>query len=194
MKTLWRSLAAVTTAIACLAVMTTPAAAIGSSLVDGNITFTKSGVPVGTLDLGPPTASCTDSLTFGITGASITVTALNWSHNDGTYLQVITRSNTGNSAGTITASPPLHLVSSLRFGMVMKFYETSSCTPTLFPVCVLTVVFQVLGTLTSLTGSGTYAFNGSSTTTVGSLPCTGPLAAFVGATSAATSPIVGHLV
>ncbi len=203
-----RSLAAVATAIACLATMAGPAAATpaahtatitGGTFIKTKTTFT---IPI---DLAPTPASCAPA-TFNMattsttTSSTATVTGFNWSHRldygtGPTHLTTLTQSTMGNVPGHIDSTTTPHTLTGLRVGLIWTVYSSTGCTPTGTPVCTLAVLFNLSGTTTSLSTSTTFSFNGSSQGSfVGFSTCTAGPAFSIGATSSVTLPITGHLV
>ncbi len=189
-----RSLAALATAttIACLAVASPAAAAAhDAGLTGGQITLTKSGITPVVFNLGA-TMSCTIPSTIQVddgTGTTLAVTALNRSHveNYGTsnYLTVMTRSTSGNVAGTLNSTTTPHTITSMRVAVVLTIYNTTSCTPTGTAVCTVAVILNLNGTSTSTSPGSNYSLTGSSVGNVASFPtCTAGPSHIVG--SAAT--------
>lgn len=201
-----RSLAALTTVLACLAATAHPAAAIPSThdgaLTSGQITFTKTGMTSEVIEVGGP--SCTSGAlqfnhTSNTSSSSVTVTAVNASHvktyATGTYLTVITRSGVGNSPGHVTGSTESHTMTSMRVALVMTIYNTTSCTPSGTPICTLAFLLHMQGTSTSISTSSTFSVTGSGASTVAAFPaCASGPTHLIGSTPTTTFPFVGHLV
>ncbi len=207
---LWRSIAAIGTALACLTLMTNPAAASmhTSAITGGDITFTKSSITPEAIDLAPGTGPCpagTMDVDFGSTDSTILVTAINqrffthFSPSGPDYLVVLSRSAFGNTSGTVTSTTTPHTFSSLRVAVVMTIYASTSynditCTSTGAAVCTLAVVLQLSGTLTSLSTSTQFSAAGSSVGTVANFPmCPAGPSHLTGSTAAVTSPLTAHL-
>ncbi len=206
MKTthLRRSLAAVGTALVCLLAMSNPAGATlhSATITGGIITSTKTGVTE-TINLNPTTASCSSSTLQtddGTTGTTIAVTTLGSSHvqaysNGQSYLTVLSRSTTGNSAGAYNTAVTPHTVTNLRVAIVATIYNTTSCTPTGTPVCTVAAILNLSGTTTSTSVSSTFSLTGASVGTVAAFPtCAAGPSQIIGTTLTVTSAIVGHLV
>ncbi len=200
MKThLRRSLAAVLTALACLALMANPAAAVTHDAVitGGQLTFTKTGITPVVLDLVPHDCVTDPTSQLDITGTSVSVTAIDMRSLDFLYpattglLSVFTWQSTLTTAGTLTGTT----LTGLRLTMRITIYSTGgSCTPTGTPVCTLAMILDLSGTLTGTTTSSTFSLTGSSPFNVATNPtCTAGPSYIVGAAVAVTSPITGHL-
>ncbi len=202
-----RSLAAVFTALACLAVMANPAAATTHSadLTGGVITLTKTGVTE-EINLDPTVESCDiGETTFVVDTTSTTphtiiITVITSSHvvhfttTSASYLVILTRSNVGNVSGTINSTGSPHTVSSMRVGIKATVYNTTSCTPTGTPICELGAVLHLGGSSTSLTTSSTFTLTGSSVGNVVAFPtCTAGPSHLLGTSSTVTSAITGHI-
>ncbi len=199
-----RSLAALTTVVACLAIMGSPASAAvhQAALTGGTIVLSKTGVTE-TITLGTTTGSCsTTTITVDLgtetTGASVTVTAFGGSavqtFSNGSYLSVLSRSNSGNTAGTLTNTTTGHTISAFRVAIVATIYNTTSCTPTGTPVCTIAVLASLTGSSTSTTATNTFSLTGSSVGTVAAFPtCAAGPSQILGTSSSVTSPITGTL-
>ncbi len=203
-----RSLAALATAIACVAIMGNPAAASATYTAvinSGVITLTKTGMTPEVVDLAPTTPSCTNPSTLTVTTTSTTssstvsVTAINASHirtfgATGTYLTVLTRSASGNVAGHIDSTTTPHTVTGSRVSIVITVYNTTSCTPTGTPICTLAVSLNLNGFTTSISDDSSFTLTGSSQGTVVAFPtCAAGPSYLIGSASTATSPITGDL-
>lgn len=198
---LWRSIAALTTAIACLAVMASPAPATTHdvTITGGVIRLTKTGVSED-VDLDPSTPSCTNPSTLQVDedGTTVSVTALNASHVKsffgGSFLWVLTRSTTGNVAGTLSSTSVPHTITSVRAAVVATIYNTTSCTPTGTPVCTIASIFHMTGTSTSTSATQTFSLTGTSVGTVVAFPtCTAGPSGILGTSSTTPSPITGTI-
>ncbi len=196
-----RSLAAVATAVACLALMAHPAAATTHdiSITGGEITLTKPGYSEA-FDIGPGTPSCSSSMTADENGTTVAVTALSAAHvhhffgSAGAYLVVFTRSPVGSSPGTIDSTSTPHTITSLQVGILVRIYDTTTCTPTGTPLCSLGLILRLDGTSTSLTVSSAFSLTGGSVGTVAAFPtCTAGPTLYIGTTATVTSAITGHL-
>lgn len=203
-----RSLAAVATAIACLAIMGNPAAASATytaTIATGVVTLTKTGMTPEVVDLAPTTPSCTSPSTLTVqtssttSSSTVSVTAINASHvrtfgATGTYLTVLTRSTTGNVAGHITSDTTPHTITGSRVSIVITIYNTASCTPTGTAICTLAVSLNLSGTSTSLSTGTSFNLSGTSQGTVVAFPTCGAGPAYlIGSASSVTSPITGTL-
>ncbi len=194
-----RSLAAVLTALACLTLMVTPAAAVthDADITGGEITFTRSGFTP--FAFHPASASCTaPTLELDVTGTSVDVTDFGMATHGflidpglGSFLAVFTRSPLGSSTGTLSGTN----LTSLRFGIVVTFYSTASCTPTGTPLCTIAFLLHLGGTLTGTTTSSTFSLTGSSTGTTAAFPTCVAGATYytIGLSASVTSAITGHL-
>lgn len=198
-----RSLAVVVTAVAGLIAFAHPAAAAvhTSQITSGSSTLTKTGVTE-TLSFGSTTSCSGTTMQIDLgtetVGASVSVTALSQSHvqpySSGSYLTVLTRSTTGNTAGTLGGSTGTHTLSTFRVAIVSTIYNTTSCTPTGTPVCTVAILFALSGTSTSTTVGNTFSLTGSSVFTTVAFPtCTAGPSQILGTTSTTTTPITGTL-
>ncbi len=198
-----RSLAAVATAVACLAIMGNPAAATthDASLTAGEVTLTKTGMTPEVIDLAPGgTGSCgTGTLTVDETGTAVGVTALSASAvrtfgTTGTFLAVLSRSTTGNTNGTLNSTATPHTITNMRVAIVITIYNTTGCTPTGTPICTLAIILNLSGTSTSITTSNTFTLTGASVGNMVAFPtcATGP-SYLIGSASTVTSAITGHI-
>ncbi len=206
MKTthLRRSLAAVATAIACLAVMAGPASATPHDvdITGGVIRLTKTGLTPEDIDLAPTaTPSCTNPSTLQVdeNGTTAIVTSLDSSHikhfpSSSSWLWVLTRSPFGNVAGALDSTVSPHTITSMRVGVLVTIYNTTGCTPTGTPICNAAFSLQVNGTSTSTSSGDTFSLTGVSVGTIAAAPtCAAGPSYLIGSTSTVTSPITGTL-
>ncbi len=202
-----RSLAAVTTAIACLVVMANPASAAvhDVEITGGTVVLSKTGVTEvvtlgGTTSCPPPTTTLPTlrvDLGTETSGASVTVPVLQSSHvqtySNGSFLSVLTLSTGGSLAGTLSSSTTTgHTITSLRIPIRIQIYNTDTCTPVNL-VCTLGALVHLNGTSTSTTSSNTFHFTGASVGTLVANPtCGAGPSQLLGTTSTITS-LSGHL-
>ncbi len=189
-----RSIAALATAIACLALVANPAAAVvhDVEITNGPTLLTKVGVSEW-LNFSGFCQYAT--LTADLTGTSISVTAMGSSDtpafSTGTLLTVLTRSPSGNSPGVLGVGTT-HTITSLRIGVVATIYNTLGCVPTGTPVCTVAFILSLSGTSTSVTPSQTLTLSGSSVGSVVSFPtCTAGPTQLLGTTAFTT--LTAHL-
>lgn len=210
-----RSIAAIGTALACLALMANPAAATihTSDITGGELALIKPSMTPEVIDLGPGTGPCPAgawTLDVDTASSTLSVTAIDQrvitSLSSPDYLVVFTRYPLGNSPGPVSSATTPHTFSSLRVAVAMSIYgstryNTSSCSVSVdgttglpfTPTCTLLVLLNVSGTLTSLSPSTQLSATFSSLGTVAMLPgCSGPTF-LVGSTAAATTPFTAHL-
>ncbi len=202
-----RSVAALATALACLAVVANPAAAVTHDAVitGGQITLTKTGVNE-VVDLGG-TDSCPQGTTLQVdidaTTNTIAATALASRHihhfsDSNTYLVVLSRSTFG-SPGAITSASSPHTITSLRVSVGVDIYSpahynATTCETTSTPICRLSILFHFSGSSTSSSSSSTYSLTGSSVgNVVGNPTCAAGPSFLLGTTATTSSAIVGHL-
>ncbi len=198
---LQRSLAALATTIACLALMATPAAATphDADITGGEISLIKTGVTY-VLYPTPPGSTCptsTPTLEIDITGTSATVTALDirsiQSFGLANGLMVFSRSPLGNTAGTLTGTTLTSMTVGLQVD-VYSSYDATTCTPTGATACRLGVALPLTGTVTGATASDTFSLVGSSLSSLQPMPtCTAGPSVLIGTTVNMTSPLDGHL-
>lgn len=202
-----RSLAAMAVSIALLVTMTNPAASATyiAEVTGGEIMLRKIGlIPPEVIDLGPG-GLCTFGSFFTFDTTSTTSSSSLWPASfyssqvrtfgsTGTYLMVMTRLSSGNVSGHVSSSTTPHTLTGMRVGFVMTIYNTTDCTPTGAPICTLAFLFNVSGTMTSLSTGNNYYFTGTSQGNVVAFPaCSAGPSYLVGTTVLTTTPIDGYL-
>lgn len=201
---IFRTLAVVATAVACLVVPTRPveAAVHEATILDGIVTVYGTGsVPQDTYDLAPYSPLCHPDGVFelDVTGTgTIGVSALDsrtvvsYLGLTGTYLRIVTRIATGSTYGTLTGTGP-YTVSDMRVGVRVVYtgsYDETTCENTGLAMCDVTFVLELDGTLTTTTVGATASLTGASVGTVAEGDwCIEPFDELVGSTVALSTPI-----
>ncbi len=202
-----RSVAAVGIAMVVLVTMTDPAAAAvhNSTITGGSLTSTKTGVTE-VITLGGLTSceATTLSADFGTEtqGGTYSVTFFGHSHvqpysNGQSYLTMMTRSTTGNIAGTWTSSTgTTHSMTSNRVAFTSLIFNTTSCsTSGNPPICSVAVLLSLNSTFpSSISVSNTFTATGTSVGTVVAFPtCPGGPSQILGTALTTTTGITGTI-
>lgn len=201
MKTkLRRSVAALATAVACLALMATPAAATThtATTTGGNLTFFTSFGTTGLFDLNPPLAGsggtdCGSTLAIDEDGTgAVDVTqytsASRFTLGGSHFIVVMTRQ--GSTAGTYSGGTISSATLSLRVDIFFATNTSSTATDCAHGTtrsCRYTLTLHLTGTYTGWTASSTLQLAGSSGTVVSSPPCVAPFTTFSGGTAVITA-------
>ncbi len=204
-----RSLAAVVTAIACLAGLAGPAGAVvHDTTVTGGVITLSSSVDV--YDLAPATPTCPTGTfpttlqidvgtgTVGITafGARSTTTYAGFPAWTNPHLRVLTAPY--RTPGTLTGTGP-YTITNIRLGVVVTVYnavgyDATTCVVTGTPACAFSFQLSLSGTLTGTAPGATASLTGTSTTSTGPFPtCATPYLALLGVSAATTTPITATL-
>ncbi len=199
-----RSLAAVITTVACLAIMANPASAtvVNAEITGGEITLAKTGVTE-VIDLTPGTGGGTTTCPAGVLqvdvqASTINVTALSVTGvrpiGATNYLAVLTR--LGSVAGTKSGGTITNM--KLTVGAAIYSVPTTGCAvPTTPPLCRLAVQATLNGTYTGtlLNIGDTATLTGASNGTVVANPtCTAGPSFLLGTTLTVTQPLTAVVV